>query len=228
MIPKFQISNFRFQIANRTLLWFFSVCAAGALTWFCWPVRHPAVSLPEVARAELLLRNGHWYWRGGTNLFTGYMLQFYPNGARLSRSAISGGLLNGLSEAWYTNGQLQVQEDFKNGISNGLRRKWYENGKRLSQASILEGKVVGVFRRWYKSGQLAEQIPMKAGEPDGIAYEFYGSGFLKAKTRVRGGRVLQRKTWKDGQRQAPADILSPSESASVGASSASRPIGGAG
>ncbi len=228
MTSQSPIANRKSQIANRSLLWLLSACAAGALTWFWWPVRHPAVSLPEVARAKLLLRDGHWYWRGGTNLFTGYLLQSYPSGARLSRSAISNGLLNGLSEAWYTNGQLQVQEHFKDGVSNGLRRKWYENGTKLSEASILDGKVVGVFRRWYKSGQLAEQIPMKTGEPDGVAYELYASGFLKAKTRVRLGRVLARKTWKDGERQAPADLLSPSESASASESSASPPIGGAG
>jgi antitoxin component YwqK of YwqJK toxin-antitoxin module len=203
-----RLANPQSRIPNRALRWLLPLCFAASLAWLWWPVRRHAVPLPTVSRTRLLLRNGRWYWRGRTNLFTGCMLRSYPNGGWLSRSAISNGVLNGLSEAWYTNGQMQVQECFKRGISNGLRRRWYENGKELSEANIVAGKIEGVFRRWHRNGRLAEQIPMKAGTPDGLAYEFYSSGFVKAQTRVRRGAILERKTWKDGQRQAASESLS--------------------
>ncbi|HET7625948.1 MAG TPA: toxin-antitoxin system YwqK family antitoxin [Verrucomicrobiae bacterium] len=157
------------------------------------------VSWPTVSRTNLVLRDGQWFPLRGTNTFTGWMVDFYPDGLRRSRSAISNGLLNGICEGWYTNGQLQIREHFVNSVSDGLREKWFENGQLESKAIIVNGKIEGVFRRWYENGQLAEQIEMKNGQPDGSALAFYPSGFAKAKTRASAGRVLDQQVWKDGE-----------------------------
>ncbi len=163
------------------------------------------LTLPEVARANLALREGRLYQTGRTNPFTGFLVEFYPHHVPLSRSVISNGLLNGVSEGWYTNGQIQVREYFKDGVSHGLREKWHENGQKLSEATIVEGKIEGTFRRWHDNGQLAEQIEMKNGNPDGAAMAFYPSGCLKAKTRMQNGKLLEQKTWNDGEMREPPD-----------------------
>src|SRR5258708_2534145 len=132
--------------------------------------RPPAPELtargPEIPRRDLVQTDGRWYRSGETNPFTGWMVDSYPSGAPLSRSQMSNGLLNGVSEGWYTNGQMQVREHFKDNLSHGLREKWHENGSRLSQATIVEGKVTGAFQSWHENGQLAEQIDMKLGQAD--------------------------------------------------------------
>lgn len=40
---------------------------------------------------------------------------------------------------------------------------------------------------------------MKQGEPEGIAWAYYPSGFAKAETTVQDGKVLNRRSWKDGE-----------------------------
>jgi antitoxin component YwqK of YwqJK toxin-antitoxin module len=128
-----------------------------------------------------------------------------PSGRQPAIPVISNGFLTGLSQCWYTNGQLQVRESFNEGVSNGLREKWYENGARQSQACIVAGKIIGTFQSWYNNGQLAEQIEMQRGQPDGTAWAYYPSGFLKAKTTVKEGKVLDRRSWEDGQ-QRPTSV----------------------
>ncbi len=166
--------------------------------------RHDAtkIPVPEISRRDLVLRDGRWYRNSQTNPAAGWMVDSYPNGTPLLRAAISNGLLEGLSESWYTNGQIQVREHFKAGVSDGLREKWYENGRKMSQALIVAGKITGPFQRWHDNGQLAEQIQMNHGQPDGIAWAYYPSGFIKAQTKVRDGQVLNRKSWKDGERKS--------------------------
>jgi antitoxin component YwqK of YwqJK toxin-antitoxin module len=196
--------NRKFAI-NLTLA-IVGTCVAGTI----WVIgeRHWTKSRPipakETARRDLVQKDGRWYRQGQTNPFTGCMIDHYPGGALLSRCQVSNGLLNGVSECWYTNGQIQAREHFKDGVSNGQREKWHENGRLLSQAEIAEGKVTGTFRSWHTNGQLSEQIEMKLGKPDGIAWAYYPSGFVKAETTVRDGQILNRKSWKDGERAASA------------------------
>jgi len=171
-------------------------------------LRHPRDLTPamrEQAQREMVHKQGRWYALGETNPYTGWVLDSYPGGTRLSRYQLTNGLLNGLSETWYTNGQLQVREYFKNGVSHGHREKWHPNGAHLSEATVVDGKVTGTFKSWYDNGQLLEQIDMNLGRPHGTGWAYYPSGFLKAETIVRDGEVLDRKSWKDGERRGTVD-----------------------
>ena len=92
-------------------------------------IRHRAPRtplLPEVHRTKLELRVEGWYAPGEPRGFTGFLLDTYDHGALKWRSAVSNGLLHGLSQGWYTNGQQQVEEHFVAGTSHGWRTKWPE------------------------------------------------------------------------------------------------------
>jgi len=194
----------RRALVRNSLLLFLAFCAVALLLLLWRQTPRPQAQLPEVSRADLVLRAGLWYQAGQTNPFTGWLVEFYQPGSLRSRSVVSNGLLNGVSEGWYTNGQIQVREHFKDGISHGWRQKWHENGSNLSEATIVEGKIVGTFRSWHDNGQLAEQIEMRQGNPDGVAFAYYPSGFLKARTRVEDGKILEQKSWHDGETRSPA------------------------
>ena len=198
-----QVGN---SVSGRGLRLAFGSAALVALLlvglWVAFP--HAAVPPPathERAERDMVQNEGRWYAVGETNPYTGWMLDFYPRGATLSRCQLTHGLLNGLSETWYTNGQLQVREYFKDGVSHGHREKWHPNGAQLSEATVVDGKVTGTFRSWYDNGQLCEQIEMSLGHPNGTGFAYYPSGFLKAETSVRDGQVLDRKSWEDGERK---------------------------
>lgn len=159
----------------------------------------PAIPLPEVERNQLVLREGKLFTKTGT-LFSGFVIELYEGGNYKSRSVISNGVLEGLSEGWHTNGVLAVSEHFTNGISHGFREKWYENGNKMSEAPIIAGKIEGLFRRWDKNGQLAEEIEMKQGEANGTARSYYASGYLKAEAILKNGELLDKTNWEEGQK----------------------------
>jgi antitoxin component YwqK of YwqJK toxin-antitoxin module len=155
--------------------------------------------LPELSMADLVLEDGRLRQPGNPAPFTGQVVEGYPDGALRSRSAVSNGLLHGLSQGWYTNGQLQISEHFRNGVSHGVRTKWYPHGLKLSEASIENGQLHGVFRRWHENGVLSEDVNFSHGEPEGISLAYFQSGFLKTRVRMQAGNVLERKSWTDGE-----------------------------
>ena len=120
-----------------------------------------------------------------------------------SRSAVSNGLLHGLSQGWYTNGQQQVEEHFVAGTSHGLRTKWHPNGQKLSEVNILSGKLEGKFRSWHDNGAPAEEVELTHGQPDGLSKAWFPSGFLKSQVTLRNGKVVEKQFYKDGEYREP-------------------------
>ena len=167
-------------------------------------LRKPALTGAEVRRDALTMRDGRRYRQGETAPFTGVMTEFYASGTLQSRSVLSNGLLEGLSEGWYTNGNKQVEELYRNNVSHGLRVKWYESGQKLSEAPIVSGKIVGVFKRWHENGVLAEEVTMRAGNPDGVVRAYYPSGCRKTEAHLSNGNVLDQKNWPDGDKRSQA------------------------
>ena len=166
-----------------------------------WQPEPPAPAPPaEVPRDYLTLREGRLYRAAQSAPFFGLMLERHPDGALKSRSAISNGVLHGVSEGWHTNRTIQVREHFVAGVSHGPRLKWHANGRPQSTAEISEGKLHGTFRRWNEDGTLAEQLELKAGVPDGTANAYYPSGRLKTSVRLQNGKSMEQTSWPDGER----------------------------
>ena len=175
------------------------VClVAGVLCLSIAPKKPP---VPQANQAELVQRQGHWHRVVDSALFSGVMLDHYPDGQLRARSQVAQGLIEGVSEGWYTNGQRQVEEHFQAGVSHGLRTKWHPNGCRASQANIVRGQIQGSFQRWTPDGALAEEIAMKDGAPEGLSLAYYPSGFLKAEARLERGEVRQQRFWRDGEQK---------------------------
>src|SRR5262245_50193024 len=86
----------------------------------------PEVPKPkERLRNELEMKDGRMYYAGKP--FSGIVFDQYEEGKIKSRSTVSNGLLEGLSEGWYTNGVKQVTEHFSRGVSQGARIKYHPN-----------------------------------------------------------------------------------------------------
>ena len=177
---------------------------SGGVTFLATRGRPPASKpLPEAHRRGLELRDGKWHVPGQANGFTGLLLDTYDDGTVKSRSAVSNGVLNGLSEGWHTNGQQQVEEYFVAGISQGLRTKWHSNGQKLSEVNIMAGKLEGTFRSWHENGEPAEEVWLKDGLPTGRSKACCPSGFLKSQVTLRNGLVVTQKFWSDGEYKEP-------------------------
>ena len=171
----------------------------GAISFATRPRLKPPAPLLEVRRQKLELRDGIWYVHGQTNGFTGILLDTYEEGALKSRSAISNGLLEGLSQGWWSNNVLQVTEYYSHGISHGQRTKYYSDGRKQSVATVVNGKLEGRFERWHENGNLAEQVNLKQGEPDGESVAYHPDGSLKARVHLAQGKILDQKFWAPGE-----------------------------
>ena len=180
--------------------------ALGLAWWLGFSSREELA--PVIARPNLALQQGRLYQISQTQPFTGMMVELHPDGLLRSRSAISNGLLHGVSEGWHPNQQLAVRENFRAGISHGMRTKWYENGVKVSEAMIVDGKLHGTFRRWHENGGLAEEIEMRNGSPDGLSRAYYASGYLKAQAQLQNGKLVEQKSWKDGEFKAGHGTIS--------------------
>ncbi len=193
---------------SRTRTWRGWGLGIGALLLglFLWQ-RRPAPVEPASELATNLSRRDGRLYSSATNVpFTGWMLEQYPDAVLKSRSWVSDGRLNGVSEGWFTNGVLQVREQFVDGVSTGPVLKWHANGSRRSEGTAREGKLEGVFRRWHDNGVLAEELTLLTGQADGISRAWFPSGSLKAEVTLKAGQVVTQKFWGDGERP-PATAL---------------------
>ena len=148
-------------------------------------------------RSELEFHEGRLLHQGVP--FTGFVLEEYADGQLRSRSSVSNGLIEGLSQGWYTNGVLQVAEHFVRGVSHGLRTKFYPSGEKLSVAHIIEGELQGIYERWHDNGQLAERVFLTNGVADGESLAYHADGSLKARVRLDHGKVVEQKFWNPGE-----------------------------
>jgi antitoxin component YwqK of YwqJK toxin-antitoxin module len=154
-------------------------------------------SITERRRSELQLRDGRLLLQGVP--FTGALVEYYENGKMKSRSRVSNGVLEGLSEGWHTNGVLQVSEHFTQGVSDGPRVKYHENGKKLSEANVVSGKINGSYQRWHDNGTLAERLYFIDGVATGEAASYFPDGSVKARVRLEHGKVVEQRFAKQGE-----------------------------
>src|ERR1043165_5530167 len=167
--------------------------------------KHPMpIQKDQASPGSLLLREGRWYRQGGGQPFTGILSDYYPDGTPKSRSVVSNGFLEGISEGWHTNGQKQLTEFYHGGVSHGLRTKWYASGPKLSEVTVVHGKLEGTFSRYYEDGRLAESITLKDGLPDGRSCSYYPSGCVKADAQLIAGKVIAEKFWNDHEHTSPS------------------------
>ena len=168
----------------------------GALLWRGSPVpKEPARELVM----RLVQREGRLYSPESTEPFTGWMVDHFPDATLKSRSWVSKGLLNGVSEGWHTNGVLQVREHFLQGIGEGPVTKWYPDGAKQSEGIAKHGKIEGLFRRWHTNGTPSEEVTLVDGKPEGLSRSWYPSGKLKAEVTLQSGQVITKQYWKDGE-----------------------------
>ena len=132
--------------------------------------------------------------------FTGVVVDYYKDGTLKSQTAVSEGMLQGLSEGWHENGQLQVKESFEKGVAHGLRQKWRQDGSRESEGTIQNGQFEGAFRKWHPNGQLAEEMQMTNGVAHGEAHSWHENGSIKAKVTLDHGEVVEQEFFEENAR----------------------------
>jgi antitoxin component YwqK of YwqJK toxin-antitoxin module len=165
--------------------------AAAVLTVILKPWQRELVPAEQVSRNQLVLQQGRLMKISQTNAFTGLMVEFYPDGTLQSRSAVSNGLLHGVSEGWHTNGVLAITEVFVSGTSHGTRTKWDAASNRIAETDIREGEIEGLHREWHTNGKPSMEVTMARGKAQGVARKWSLEGELAGQWVMSNGVVIQ-------------------------------------
>jgi antitoxin component YwqK of YwqJK toxin-antitoxin module len=165
--------------------------AAAVLTVILKPWQRELVPAEQVSRNQLVLQQGRLMKTSQTNAFTGLMVEFYPDGTFQSRSAVSNGLLHGVSEGWHTNGVLAITEVFVSGKSHGTRTKWDAASNRIAETDIREGEIEGLHREWHTNGKPSLEVTMARGKAQGVARKWSLEGELAGQWVMSNGVVIQ-------------------------------------
>jgi antitoxin component YwqK of YwqJK toxin-antitoxin module len=168
--------------------------AAAVLTVILKPWQRELVPAEQVSRNQLVLQQGRLMKTSQTNAFTGLMVEFYPDGTLQSRSAVSNGLLHGVSEGWHTNGVLAITEVFVSGTSHGTRTKWDAASNRIAETTISAGQIHGSHREWYTNGQPALEMSMVDGKAQGLARKWNPDASIAGQWVLSNGVVVQSMT----------------------------------
>ena len=177
------------------------VSVALGLGWVRFHRTGPAATAAtERTASELVRQADRLCEKDGGRPFTGWLVERYPDAALKSRSWLSNGVLQGISEGWYTNGTLQVREHYAAGVSKGEVTRWSEDGAKESEGTALDGKLEGVFRRWYPTGRLSDEVRFSAGVPEGLSQAWHPDGSLKAEVRHQNGVIVERRFWRSGEK----------------------------
>ena len=161
------------------------------LTVILKPWQRELVPAEQVSRNQLVLQQGRLMKTSQTNTFTGLMVEFYPDGTLQSRSAVSNGLLHGVSEGWHTNGVLAITEVFVSGTSHGTRTKWDAASNRIAETDIREGEIEGLHREWHTNGKPSLEVTMARGKAQGVARKWSLEGELAGQWVMSNGVVIQ-------------------------------------
>jgi len=161
------------------------------LTVILKPWQRELVPAEQVSRNQLVLQQGRLMKTSQTNAFTGLMVEFYPDGTLQSRSAVSNGLLHGVSEGWHTNGVLAITEVFVSGTSHGTRTKWDAASNRIAETDIREGEIEGLHREWHTNGKPSMEVTMARGKAQGVARKWSLEGELAGQWVMSNGVVIQ-------------------------------------
>lgn len=161
--------------------------------------------MTERTRAQLELRDGLLHPRDSpSDLFTGLLVESYPDGRRKVEIEIAAGRPHGRSRGWFNSGQLEVEEFFVEGVSHGTRTRWHENGTRRSEANIVKGQLEGMFVEWHDNGVQSSRISLQNGKPDGKCWSWHPSGALKSIAWMQQGDLVKREFFPDQSEPAPA------------------------
>jgi len=133
-------------------------------------------------------KDGKWYWKGTTNLFTGIELNHHTNGVLKLRLPFTNGVPHGRRIMWHPNSQKESEGDFKAGARSGLWNSWFPNGKQDKQGTFVNGKPDGLQIFWHTNGVKSVEWVHKEGYPHGEMKSYHQNGRPNQQGAFREGK----------------------------------------
>lgn len=145
----------------------------------------------QVEYAQLKLNRQKGIWALAETPFSGYALQFYPDGTLKSKTGFLRGKKQGLSLEYYPDGHLRQQAQFHQNKLHGYVKNWFgtKGHPLLALRHYHLGKPHGTYQKWYKSGQLFKAMHYDMGKESGMQQAYNENGSIYANYEARNGRT---------------------------------------
>lgn len=150
------------------------------------------VPTTKVAHDQLVLNSMEGIWSLGGDPYSGYSLQYYPNGNIRTKTGFYKGKKQGLSSEYYPDGHPKHQTPYHQNLMHGEVKNWFGTGghPQLAVRNFYLGKPHGVHKKWYKNGQLFKVMNYQMGKEKGMQQAFNENGSIYANYEAKNGRVF--------------------------------------
>lgn len=135
---------------------------------------------------NLSLTNGLYLYK--SKLYSGYILDLYPNKLVKKQMSIYQGMLHGCYKSYYENGKAWETRSYKNNLSTGKHYGfWAENGNPKFEYNYYQEKMEGVQKKWYPSGKQYLVLNYVNDHEDGFQKGWRENGKLFLNYEVKDG-----------------------------------------
>jgi len=124
-------------------------------------------------------KDGKWYWRDTTNLFTGIEVLHHTNDVLKLQLPFTNGIPHGHRIMWHPNGQKESEGDYVAGQRSGMWKLWFSDGKPDKQGTFVNGKPDGLQVFWHTNGVKSVEWDHKEGYPHGEMKSYHENSQLK-------------------------------------------------
>lgn len=131
---------------------------------------------------------GVWYYKD--QLFSGYSVRYYKNGAILEKVGFYNGKKEGDAKTWFVGGEIKTFYKYKQNVITGSYKAWWENGTLQSEANYVNGHIEGVQKKYYATGVLSKKRNLVHGKEVGLQQAWLENGTLYVNYEAKNGRVF--------------------------------------
>ena len=121
-------------------------------------------------------KDGKWYWRDTTNLFTGIEMLHHTNGVIMQQLPMTNGVGHGRRLRWHLNGEMESEGDYVDGQRSGPWKMWFPNGKLDKKGTFVNGKATGLQTFRHTNGVKSIEWFYKDGYPHGEMTRYHENG----------------------------------------------------
>lgn len=131
-------------------------------------------------------------WSLNDQLYSGFMVSFYPDSTLKEKTGILNGKKQDQAVRWYPDGELKQVANYHQGKLHGEKKMWSSDSSHILIAHLNYhlGKAHGEQKQWYPSGELYKKLNLSLGREEGIQQAFRKNGELYANYEAKSGRIF--------------------------------------
>lgn len=153
------------------------------------PLVVPTTLMEEV---KLVYHRNGAVWTLNSQLYSGYIVSYYPNGALKEKVGMLDGKKQNEAKGWYPDGHLKFVAKYYKGKLHGEKKGWAADSTHhlLSHLNYHLGKAHGLQKRWYPTGEIFKILHFNMGKEAGLQQAFRKNGALFANYEAKAGRIF--------------------------------------